>query len=102
MEKALPGEGPVPLGELPVDRFVIAQSDLAHALGSAELKPCPHCGRWAFSIGTLNPNTGNTVYHVNCTGTDCMARAFFCAKDPSEARAGAVARWNRRAVPASA
>lgn len=81
---------------LPVSDFVITEKDQAHALGSDELKPCPHCGRWAFSIGTINKVSGNTVYHVNCTGTDCMAQSFYCSKDPEEARVKAIARWNRR------
>lgn len=81
---------------LPVSDFVITEKDQAHALGSTELKACPHCGRWAFSIGTVNKDTGNTVYHVNCTGRDCMAQAFYCSKDPAEAREKAIARWNRR------
>lgn len=76
--------------------FLISDEDVAHALGSTELKPCPHCGRWAFSIGTTNPNTKHTVYFVNCTGRDCMASAFYCDKDPAVARIKAIERWNRR------
>lgn len=81
---------------LPPDDFTITSEDVACALGSKELLDCPHCGKWAFSIGTLNRETGNTVYHVNCTGRDCMAQAFYCSKDPDEARAKVIAKWNRR------
>jgi len=81
---------------LPESAFVITKQDQEHALGSDELKPCPFCGKWAFSIGTVNEKTGNTVYHVNCTGRDCQAQSFYCAKDPAEARVKAIARWNRR------
>lgn len=83
---------------LPIDDFVITNEDHNQALGSNELKPCPHCGRWAFSVGTINKDTGNTVYHVNCTGRDCMAQSFYCSKDPAEARLKAIERWNRRVL----
>lgn len=80
----------------PEKDFQITKEDIDHALGSEELKPCPHCGKWAFSIGTKNERSGNTVYHVNCANTDCMAQSFYCSKDPAEARKKAIERWNRR------
>jgi hypothetical protein len=82
---------------LPESAFVITKEDQAIALGSNEIKTCPHCGAWAFSIGTKNEETGNTVYHVNCSNTKCMAQSFYCSKDPAEARTKAIERWNRRA-----
>jgi Lar family restriction alleviation protein len=84
--------------ELPTHDYIINNADIAHALGSTELKPCPFCGRWAFSIGKTNKVTGNTVYSVNCSGTDCMVNTFSSSKDPAEARAKAIERWNRRTV----
>lgn len=81
---------------IPAENIIITEADENHALGSDELKACPHCGRWAFSAGEINPKTGNTVYRVYCTGRDCMAQTSYCAKDPAEARVGAIKRWNRR------
>lgn len=85
-----------PLEFTPAEDFVITGDDIACSLGASKLLDCPHCGRWAFSIGTVNRDSGNTVYHVNCTGQDCMAQAFYCSKDPKEAREKVIQKWNRR------
>lgn len=80
------------------DSYVITEADRAHALGSQELKPCPFCGAWAISAGTVNPSTKLTVYRVLCTSLNCQAQTFSCSADPAEARTSAVSRWNRRAA----
>jgi len=82
----------------PASQYVVSAADRAQCLGSGELKPCPFCGAQAISCGGVNQETGNTVYNVFCTegGRTCGASVFACRKDVGEARAAAIAAWNRR------
>lgn len=73
------------------------ETDRLHATRLV-LPPCPFCGRHPITTGKQNKATGNFIYRVVCVGQpECGASVVCCRKDRESARAGAVAKWSRRA-----
>lgn len=81
---------------------ILTDKDYALFMGSGELKPCPFCGHlWPISGGERTPNGRAICWKVQCTHSrrlvpDCCASVWHTDPDKEKARAGAVAKWNRR------
>ena len=79
------------------NEYIISKEDINICLGSGELNDCPFCGRHAIICGQRNPDNGNVVYTVSCSGLwKCMASTWCCCATAEEARNGATEQWNRR------
>ncbi len=93
-----PKAEPLPMGP----PIILGRADLDLCLGSGELLPCPYCGdKHPMSHGEKTPNGKAICWRIQCTRLDrsvpdCTASVWCTDKDQSAARAGAVARWNRR------
>lgn len=81
--------------------IIITQPDVNLCLGSGELLPCPFCGHWAMSHGEKTKNGKANCWKITCTRLtrswpSCTASVWETDPDQDKARAGAVAKWNRR------
>lgn len=87
--------------------IILTKPDLDLCRGSRELLPCPFCGHiYPMSHGERTPNGKAICWKITCTKSEglvpvCSASIWFTDRDQDKARAGAVAKWNRRPPPNS-